>query len=234
MRNLWKMFAGSFTLIRRDPMLVLLLGVPWLAGALLGLGVPALTPLVRNAFNVDITPYYPLVDMLLLMLTPMIAGMLSGFLMLDERDQGVGTYYTVTPLGGAGYYASRLGLPVLYSIVMAPLLMVVFSLSDPPLWRVLCIALIGGVFASANALLLMAFAGNKVEGLAVAKMVNIVMLPIFIPFFTDSPWGMIGGFFPAYWMGALMTGPALLIIPGLVISGVWLWALYRRTIRHAA
>ena len=231
MNNLWRMFAGSIALIRRDPMLVLLLLVPWLAGALLGLGVPALAPLVYSAFGVDITPYYPLADMLLLMLTPMIAGMLSGFLMLDERDEGVGVYYTVTPLGGAGYYASRLGLPVLYSIVIAPVLMAVFSLSGPDLWRVLVIALIGGVFASANALLLMAFAGNKVEGLAVAKMVNIVMLPIFIPFFTDSPWGMIAGVFPAYWMGALMTGPALMVAPAILISGLWLWVLYRRTQR---
>jgi fluoroquinolone transport system permease protein len=232
MKNLWKMVAGSITLMRRDPMIVMLLFIPWLAGAVLGLGIPALKPLVQSAFDVDITPYYPLVDMLLLMLTPMIAGMLPGFLMLDERDEGVGIYYTVTPLGGAGYYASRLGLPVAYSIVVAPLLMALFSLSSPALWRVLSIALVGGVFASANALLLMAFAGNKVEGLAVAKMVNIVMLPIFIPFFTDSPWGMIGGFFPAYWMGALMTGSVLIIVPGLAISSVWLWVLYRRTVRR--
>lgn len=232
MKNLWKMLTGSVKLIQRDPMMIMLLGVPWLAGALLGLGVPALAPLLQNAFNMDITPYYPLVDMLLLMLTPVIAGMLPGFLMLDERDEGVGVYYTVTPLGDVGYYASRLGLPVAYSIVMAPVLMALFSLTSPALWRVSCIALVGGVFASANALLLMAFAGNKVEGLAVAKMVNIVMLPIFIPFFTDSPWGMIAGFFPAYWMGALLTGPAWMLFPGLIVSGVWLWALYRRTVRR--
>lgn len=231
MKNLWKMIAGGLTLIRRDPLMVMLLGVPWLAGALLGLGVPALAPLVRSALHVDITPYYRLVDMLLLMLTPAIAGMLPGFLMLDERDEGVGVYYAVTPLGGAGYYTSRLILPVAYSIIITPILMALFSLSSPALWRVLCIALIGGVFASANALLLMAFAGNKVEGLAVAKILNIVMLPIFIPFFTDSPWGMIAGIFPAYWLGALLTGSAWMLLPGLIVSSVWLWALYRRTQR---
>lgn len=231
MKNLWKMIAGGFSLIRRDPLLVLLLGVPWLAGALLGLGIPALAPLVQSALHVDITPYYRLVDMLLLMLTPAIAGMLPGFLMLDERDEGVGDYYAVTPLGGAGYYASRLSLPVAYSIVITPILMALFSLSGPALWRVLCIALVGGVFASANALLLMAFAGNKVEGLAVAKILNIVMLPIFIPFFTGSPWAMVAGVFPAYWLGALLTGPAWMLLPGLVVSGIWLGALYRRTQR---
>jgi len=231
MRNLYKMLAGSVTLIRRDPMMIMLLGVPWLAGALLGIGVPALAPLLQTAFDVDIAPYYPLVDMLLLMLTPMLSGMLAGFLMLDERDEGVGVYYAVTPLGGAGYYASRLSLPVLYSIIVAPLLMAVFSLSNPALWRVLCIALVGGVFAAASALLLMAFAGNKVEGLAVAKIMSLLMFPIFIPFFTDSPWGMVAGFFPAYWMGALMSGPVWTLLPGLAVSGTWLMALYRRTQR---
>lgn len=171
---------------------------PWLAGAALGLGLPLLAPVVLSAFAYDITPLYALADMLMLMLTPMMAGMLAGFLMLDERDERVGEYYGVTPIGGAGYLFSRLALPVLWSVAVA--------------------------------LLLLAFAGNKVEGLAVSKMMGLILLPVVVPFLTSSPWGMAAGLFPAYWMGAIFTGPLCLFLPGLAVSAVWLYVLYRRTV----
>lgn len=230
--NVVQLLFSGFRLTRRDPMLLLLLFAPWLAGAALGLGLPALKPLLLSAFGYDITQLYPLADMLMLMLTPMMAGMLSGFLMLDERDSGVGAYYAVTPIGGAGYLASRLVLPVLWSVAVAPILMAVFSLSHPAFIRVLAAAFVGGLAATSLALLLTAFAGNKVEGLAVSKMMGIILLPVVIPFFTDSPWGMLAGVFPAYWMGAVLVGPIYLALPGVVVSLVWLWVMYRRTINR--
>jgi fluoroquinolone transport system permease protein len=229
MKNLAKLITSGFTLIRRDPMLLLLLFAPWLSGAALGLGLPLLAPLVSSAFHYDITRWYKLADMLNLMLTPMMAGMLSGFLMLDERDEGVGVYYSVTPIGGAGYLVSRLALPVLWSIVVAPLLMAIFSLSHPSLLRIVAVAAIGGLAAAAQALLLIAFAGNKVEGLAVSKMMGLILLPVVIPFFTKSPWTTFAGVFPAYWMGAMLDGPYYLILPGFGVSFLWLWILYKRT-----
>lgn len=231
MKGFLKLMSCGFTLVRRDPMLLLLLFAPWLAGAALGLGLPALRPLLLSALGFDLTPWYPLADMMTLMLTPMMAGMLSGFLMLDERDEGVGAYYAVTPIGGVGYLVSRLAMPVLWSMVVAPLLMAAFSLTHPALPRTLSVALVGGLAASSTALLLTAFAGNKVEGLAVSKMLGLLLLPVAVPFLTDSPWGMAAGVFPAYWMGAAFTGPWYLLLPGLGVGFLWLWALYRRTVR---
>lgn len=224
-----RLMAGGFRLIRRDTMLLMLLFAPWLSGAAIGLGLPAVAPLLQSALGFDLTPWYPLADLLMLMLTPMMAGMLSGFLMLDERDEGVGAYYAVTPIGGLKYLVSRLSLPVLWSVIVAPLLMAAFSLSHPYWLRVMAIALVGGLCAAASALLLLAFAGNKVEGLAVSKLQGLILLPVVIPFFTQSPWAMIAGVFPAYWMGAVFSGPLMLLLPGLGVSLLWLWVLYRRT-----
>lgn len=232
MKNMLKLMAGGFTLIRRDTMMVLLLLGPWLAGAALGIGLPILAPWLLSALNFDITPWYPLADAMLLLLTPMMAGMLAGFLMLDERDEGVGAYYPVTPIGYAGYLVSRLSLPVLWSILVAPLLMALFSLSHPAIPRVLGIAVIGGLSASASALLLVTFAKNKVEGLAVSKLMGIMMLPVLVPFFTGSPWGMAAGVFPAYWMGLLVNGDLIWLLPGILVSGIWLWLLYARMSRR--
>lgn len=233
MKNYIKMLANSFKLIRRDTMLLLLLLAPWFAGAAFRIGLPLLQPVLMNAFSFDLTPWYALSDMMVLMLAPMMAGILSGFLMLDERDEGVGMYYSVTPIGGGGYLASRIFLPVLWSIVIAPLIMALLSLTHPDMLRVLCVALCGGLFGATLALLLLAFAGNKVEGLAVSKMMSMLMLPAIIPFITDSPWGYAAGVFPAFWMGALFKGPIYMLPAALIVCSVWLVLLYRKTLRRS-
>ncbi len=228
MTNTLKMFFGSFTLIRRDPMLVLLMLAPFLAGAAFRFGLPLLHPVLIDAFAFDLTPWYPLVDMLLLTLAPMMAGMLCGFLMLDERDEGVGEYYTVTPLGGAGYITSRLALPVLWSIVIAPVLMLLFSLSQPDMLRVLCVAVTGGLFGAVNTLMLLSLAGNKVEGLAVSKMLGLTMLPMLVPIITGSPWGIIAGVFPAFWLGAQLQGPLWQFPAAVAVCVAWMVLFYKR------
>ncbi len=228
MTNTIKTFFGTFTLIRRDPMLVLLTLAPFLAGAAFRFGLPLLQPVLKNAFAFDLAPWYPLADMLLLTLTPAMVGMLCGFLMLDERDEGVGEYYTVTPLGGAGYIASRLALPVLWSILIAPVLMLLFSLSNPDMLRVLCVAVAGGLFGAVNTLMLLSFAGNKVEGLAVSKMLGLTMLPMLVPVITSSPWGLIAGVFPAYWLGALMQGAFWQFPAAVLVCVIWMGLFYKR------
>lgn len=232
MNNRLSVFFGSFTLIRRDPMLILLLLAPFLAGTAFFFGLPVLASWLLPAFGFDLSPWYALADMLVLVLTPMLAGVLCGFLMLDERDEGVGLYYSVTPLGGAGYLFSRLMLPIVWSVVIAPVLMLLFSLSRPDMLRVLAIALTGSVFGSTCTLLLLAFAGNKVEGLAVSKMLGLFMLPMLVPFVTDSPWGVLAGIFPAYWMGALIKGPLYALPAGLAVGLIWLVLLYMRMCRR--
>lgn len=228
MTSTLKTFFGSFTLIRRDPLLMILVLGPFLYGPAFRFGLPLLQPVLMNAFAFDLTSWYSLADMMLLTLTPMLAGMLCGFLMLDERDQGVGEYYNVTPLGGVGYIASRLALPVLWSIVIAPVLMLLFSLTHPDMLRVLCIAVAGGIFGAVNTLILLSFAGNKVEGLAVSKMLGLTMMPMIVPIITSSPWGLVAGVFPAYWLGALLQGPLWLFPVALVVSFIWLVVFYRR------
>lgn len=228
MKNRLSAFTGSVRLIRRDPMLVLMLFAPFLAGAAFCFGLPLLRPVLISAFAFDLAPWYALADAMLLMLTPLLAGTLCGFLMLDERDDGVGAYYTVTPLGRGGYLVSRLVFPVLWSVGIAPVLMALFSLSHPELIRVLAVAVVGGFFGAFYALMLLAFAGNKVEGLAVSKMMGLTMLPMLLPFFTHSPWTAFAGIFPAFWMGALMQDTLWLLPPALIVCGIWLVIFYRR------
>jgi fluoroquinolone transport system permease protein len=232
MKNHVNVLLGSFRLIRRDPMMMLIICAPLLSGVVLRFGLPLLQRVLMDAFSFDLTPWYALSDMTVLMLAPMMSGVLCGFLMLDERDEGVAVYYAVTPLGGAGYLLSRLLLPVLWSIVIAPVLAALFSLTHPDMIRVLLVALCGGLFGASLALLLLAFAGNKVEGLALSKIMGMLMLPMIVPFLTDSPWGYLAGAFPAFWMGLIFKGPLFMLPAALIVGFTWLVLLYQRTLKR--
>jgi fluoroquinolone transport system permease protein len=87
------------------------------------------------------------------------------------------------------------------------------------------------------AVLLPAFARNKVEGLALTKLTNImavVPLLALIP----SPWRFLGGVVPSFWIGEIMFGvdpklpDPLILLFALTVHAAWsvaaLWLFSRR------
>ena len=72
---------------------------------------------------VDVTPYLPWVAGLVSALVPFIPGTGVGFLILDEMDQGLVRFYSVSPLGLRGYMLYRLAaawLPGFVYLAMMP------------------------------------------------------------------------------------------------------------------
>ncbi|REK57190.1 MAG: hypothetical protein C6P36_08625 [Geobacillus sp.] len=50
------------------------------------------------------------------------------------------------------------------------------------------------------ALAMLAFASNRLEGLAVAKMLNLVLLPPIVLYFFAAKWRLFGLLVPTYWV----------------------------------
>ncbi len=96
------LFRVGLRQISRDGMLFALLPAPVLLGLVLKLGVPLLP--------FSIQPWYGLADGVLICLTPALTGMISAFLLLEERDTGVAAFYQVTPAAGYSYLLARLGI----------------------------------------------------------------------------------------------------------------------------
>jgi fluoroquinolone transport system permease protein len=61
------------------------------------------------------------------------------------------------------------------------------------------IAALSGLFAVFSMFLLLAFANNKVEGLAIMKGMGIMMLGPLAAYFIDSQWQLLLGLLPSYW-----------------------------------
>ena len=184
----------------------------------------------------DLTPYYvPLVSFVLLMMAPALTGIVIGFLLLDQRDDGTLNALQVSPLGLAGYLAYRLAVPMLVAfattIVMFPLAGMTGILWGP----LILAALTGAPLAVLVALFLGAFASNKVQGFALMKASGVVEWPPMFAYFVPMPWQLLFGLSPVYWPGKLywsaLAGDAsywIWLPLGLAWQALLIWLLLRR------
>jgi fluoroquinolone transport system permease protein len=186
----------------RDPLLVMVVIAP----AIWTTGVAVLTPRVtsllshRNGF--DLVPYYPLVLTAFLLLTSIvIVGALAAFLVLDEIDAGTLTALRVTPVPLSTFFAYRAATVLVLTTVYVVATMSFSGLLRPGLVPALIpIGLLAGLSAVVTLLLIVALAGNKIQGLAVVRALGMLIagLPC-LPWFIHSGWNLAFGVLPPYW-----------------------------------
>ena len=139
---------------------------------------------------------------LVLLLPALLIGWVAGFLLLEDRDDGPLLALDVTPPGKLGFLAYRLAaaglLTGIITAAFAPVLMPGSGLVVAATATVLV-----ALAAMATALILPVIARNKVEGLALSKLVNIAMLVPLLAL-VPSPLRYLGGVIPTYWLGELL------------------------------
>ena len=234
MRQAIRLLKGSALQIYRDQMLLLLCIAPFLTGTVMCLVIPLADRLLVKYANFTITPYYLMSDALVMTLGSMMSGIMVGLLMLDERDDGICAYYAVTPIGGVAYLVSRLALPFIYSLFSALIVIAYSALGGMDYVLLLAPAVLSACSGPVMAMLLVSIASNKVEGLAVSKLIGIIIFGIPIAWFADSWLRVIGYLLPSFWpMDMLlqakagdMAGYVLDFAIGLACICMWIAGLY--------
>jgi fluoroquinolone transport system permease protein len=185
--------------VRRDPLLLYMLIIPPLMVLLVRLIVPRATDYLSEGF--DLVPYYPmLLSFFFVLQIPFLFGLLVGLLVLDERDDDTLTALRVTPISMSGYALYRGGAAVLLSFGYVLITLPLTGLMSPSLLPAVApVALLSGLMAPLVALILVAFAANKVEGLALMKGLAVFMLGPLAAYFMDSSWQLLLGILPTYW-----------------------------------
>lgn len=227
-RNLVRLAAADARLIARDPLLVLMPFVPFLAAGALRLALPLLSGPIERAIGFRLLDYADLVRVVVLLFPGMFFGMVSGFLLLDDRDDGVSAYWGVTPAGRSGYLAARLGLFTAAAFVEGLLAARLFGLGRADFAREIGAAAVGATQAAFFALFLAAFAADKVEGLSVLKALGgLDLAPLAV--LISLPVRAAAWPFPQYWAAETMLGanvpPAAALAAGLATSALWIAAL---------
>ncbi|GJM11176.1 MAG: hypothetical protein DHS20C11_34520 [Lysobacteraceae bacterium] len=198
-------------------------------------GIPPLTDWLTREHGFDLLPYYPLIMSFMLVLMPLLAGVVLGFLLLDQKDDQTLTALQVTPLQLKGYLRYRLGSAMLISALLTIVVMKIAGLIPVALGPLLLMALMVSPLGAFFALFLAAFANNKVQGMALTKANGILTLPPVVAWFVDPPWQWAFGLAPTFWpskafwvyaqSGQIHLGHWLF---GLVFLSVCTWLMLKR------
>ena len=186
----------------RDPLLVMIVLAPaiWTTGV--ALLTPVFTEMLAERYDFDLVPYYPLVLTAFLLLTSIIiVGGLASFLVLDEVDAGTLTALRVTPVRVRDFFGYRAATVVVVTTVYVIVTTSLSGILRPGMFPALIpIGLLSGLSAVVCLLLIVAVAGNKIQGLAMLRGLGMVIagLPC-LPWFIDSAWNLAFGVLPPYW-----------------------------------
>ncbi len=221
----------------RDPLLVMLVVAPviWTTGV--AVLTPMVTDLLAERYDFDLVPYYPLVLTAFLLLTSIIiVSGLAAFLVLDEIDADTLTALRVTPVPLATFFGYRAA-----TVMAVTTLYVIATLSfsrilAPGLLPALIpIGILAGQSAVVTLLLIVAVAGNKIQGIAMVRVLGMLIagLPC-LPWFIDSAWSLTFGVLPPYWAAkAFWIASAHgtwwpYLLGGVIYNLTLAWPLFRR------
>jgi len=195
-------------LLRGDPMLMISMAVPFILWGILRFGFPVAAEFSETTWNLDLYTWFPHTGYFFMTLIPMMTGMVYGFILLDERDEGIISAISVTPQGKTGYLRTRLSVPMLLSFAFLVLFLVLSGLKGEgplPACLLLC-----ALMASQSLMILLflgAFAGNKIVGLAISKGFGILLLGPLMDYIIPGQLKWAGAYSPMFWTGrAFLAG----------------------------
>jgi fluoroquinolone transport system permease protein len=220
--------------VRRDPLLAWIAVLPFVLALVYRLFVPWLREALLPALAFDLTPYYPLIASSFITAAPGVVGMVVGFILIDERDDGVLTAVAVTPVTPATYIAYRISAPLFVGVLMTVLAYPIMRLAPLPISDLLAIAFVAAPLAPITALFLAVFAQNKVSGLAIVKILKTVNIGPVVAWFVPLPSQWLVGVVPAYWpmkmlwLTAEARAYVAYLVGGLLVSAAWILVLLRK------
>jgi hypothetical protein len=197
----WRLMVSDAMNVSRDPMLIFATAMSFLPALVFAFWREPIDEAAFDAFGV--TGFIRYVAPAALVLPAVLIGWVTGFLLLEDRDEGTLMAIDVTPIGKTGFLGYRVAVTAVIVVAIVLLSMPAVAPEAGPVLAVVLAALIAGE-ASIVAVLLPALARNKVEGLALTKVMNLAILFPLVAI-VPSPWRYVAGVVPSYWIGELMA-----------------------------
>ncbi len=235
-RSLGRLFVSDAMNVGRDPTLIFATIFSIVPALAFRLGQAALDRAAEAAFGLAQASAY--VAPFAVCLPAFMIGWVTGFLFLEDRDEGTLLALDVSPLGKSGFVAYRVGTTALLTVAVA---LAGARLVVPQAgWGTAgLLAALVAMEAVSAAFVLPAVARNKVEGLALTKLTNLAALAPLLAAIA-SPWRYFGGLVPSYWIGELLgiSGRWYLPMPAVVLLALGVHAamalvLYTLMVRRA-
>ncbi|MFW6275681.1 MAG: hypothetical protein ACOC2M_03505 [bacterium] len=184
--------------IFRDSFMLLILGIPLFMATLFRFVLPIAQRYLVDYF--DLSDHYNFATLFILTMAPMMSGMVIGFNLLDDRDENILTYMSVTPIRKEGYLLFKVFAPMLAVFVQSFFILIIFNLSEMNLSRLLPLIIILAMETPMYALIMASVASNKVEGLAIGKLMGVSVAGPAIAYFFTAWWKYFAGIMPTFWI----------------------------------
>lgn len=200
----------------RDPMLAIAAVGPLVLAVVIRFGTPTVATMVAPIFALP--SYYPVIAGSMVVFGPTIYGFVVGMFVLEDREQGMLAAYRTSPLSARGYLLYR-GVTA-YALSLTATLPAIAVIGLVPISPMVLIgtAVVGALGGPVIALGFGTLASNTIEGIALSKLVNLVILgPALVIAVVPAPLQFVAGVFPAYWPVKAFVASA---------SGDPTWSLY--------
>lgn len=230
-RRLARLFVSDALNVSRDATLLFVFVLSALPAAALYAGRGALDRWAEASVGLAHAALY--LEPVVLVMPGILIGWVVGFLMLEDRDDGPLLAVDVTPVGKEGLLAYRLvaagAMCLAITLIATP---AVVPGAGPGVTLAMAAAV--AMEAAIVAIVLPALARNKVEGLALTKVLNLAAL---VPLVAALPsgWRFVAAPVPTFWLGELVglsgrtgLGVPLTALAMLVVHGIVLVLIYRR------
>ncbi len=215
--------------IIRDPIMAIFMILPLILIVVFKLIVTLLIPFILTHVEFDVSPYLHYVFVFVVIMCGSMLGIVSGFMMIDERDGNITQLMSVTPLGRSGYLINRLFLASALSVLYSILSYYVLDVVELPVISVLFLSLLSSIYSVIVGLLIFTFADDKVKGLTFAKAINSLNLFAFTDLLSLKWLTVLSWFFPPYWVTMIIKSPHSVLLYGLalLVHTVWVFVLIR-------
>lgn len=175
-----------------------------------------------------LVPYYEAIDAFVICITTTMVGYTGVLVVLDEQDAGVTLALCCTPLGKGGYGLTRIGVPVVLAAILPLSVIGIGQLSQMPAVLLVTHTVLGVVVGAMIALLVMAYANNRIEGIALTKVGNVLLLAIPIGATLSGIAAMPFMWLPTYWIGRFSISHHPIDVLAALITGIG-WIVWLRT-----
>jgi hypothetical protein len=194
-------------LIFRDPILYVMLFVPWLIIGILRFGLPPLT-----GYFPGLVPYMKVILGTFCIVISMFPAFIYSFVLLDEKDQDVLTVIRILPVSSIAFIVIRLILITFISYVYVVLTILITGLLDWSPFKTVLVSLPISLVAPVMTLFMAGMARNKIEGTTWMKGLNFIMFLPVLSYFIEGNYEYALGILPVYWIFK-MFDPGFSVIP---------------------
>ena len=147
-----------------------------------------------------------IIVLIFILMNGFIFGAITGFTLLDDQDDNVLLTLKITPISVKYYVVLKLLISYIFGI-FATFLLLLFSgfLADTEMLDIIYILILTPLQGPIYALLINAFANNKVEGFVMMKLSGLILMTPIASLFLIDWTELFLGIFPGFWTARIIS-----------------------------